>query len=161
MRKKCIAFIMSDFKGMHQHEELEQLIKQTGRRHDVVALQIDDPVNQTLPSLGWMRIQDPETGLYRLCNTSSKRAKSAWKASYLKHQDELTKLMKRTGVDFTVIPTNGSLPTLMKLFHDDRIEITQVKWMLALGTIFCALASDAQVSWSVDNTEIRGEKGSY
>ena len=60
MRKKCIAFIMSDFKGMHQHEELEQLIKQTGRRHDVVALQIDDPVNQTLPSLGWMRIQDPK-----------------------------------------------------------------------------------------------------
>jgi len=119
MRKKCIAFIMSDFKGMHQHEELEQLIKQTGRRHDVVALQIDDPVNQTLPSFGWMRIQDPESGLYRLCNTSSKRAKSAWKASYLKHQDELTKLMKRAGVDFTVIPTNGSLiQPLMKLFHE-------------------------------------------
>ena len=39
------------------------------------------------------------------------------------------------------------------------MEIAQAKWMLALGTIFCALASDAQVSWSVDNTEIQwGER---
>ena len=119
MRKKCIAFVMSDFKGMHQHEGLEQLIKQIGRRHDVIALQVDDPVNQTLPSLGWMRIQDSENGTFRLCNTSSKRVQKRWNASYHKHREELKKLMTRAGIDFTAIPTQGSLiQPLMKLFHE-------------------------------------------
>ena len=118
MRKRTVAFLMSDFKQTQNHVDLETMLKRVGRRHDMVALHIDDRLNRALPSLGWMRIQDPETGRTRWCNTSSGRAKKAWEKKGRDHREQLTKLMARSGMDFASIPTEGSLvKPLLNVFH--------------------------------------------
>ena len=118
MNKRTVAFLMSDFKETQSHAELETLLKRTGKRHDMVALHLDDRLNRELPSLGWMRIEDPETGRLRWRNTSSRRVRNAWKRQGEAHRDELAKLMARSGMDFTSVSTEGSLvKPLLQLFH--------------------------------------------
>ena len=118
MQKRTVAFLMSDFKHTNGVIELETMLKRVGRRHDMVALHLDDQLNQDLPSLGWMKIQDPETGQLRWCNTSSRRAKRDWKKKGQRHLDSLTKLMARSGMDFASISTDGSIvKPLLNVFH--------------------------------------------
>ena len=118
MRKRTVAFLISDFKHAGSHVELETMLKRVGRRHDMVALHLDDPLNSTLPSLGWMRVEDPESGKQRWCNTSSKRTRRAWQQARQTHLEALTKLMARSGMDFATISTEGSLvQPLLNVFH--------------------------------------------
>ena len=118
MRKRTVAFLMSDFKETRSHTELETMLKRVGKRHDMAALHVDDRLNMDLPSLGWMRLEDPETGQIRWCNTSSRNVRKAWRKQGQEHREELAKLMARSGMDFTSIPTDGSLVSpLLKLFH--------------------------------------------
>ena len=62
--------------------------------------------------------QDPETGVMRWRNTSSRRVKRDWAQQSLAHRDTLTKLMARSGMDFTSVSTQGSLvKPLLRIFH--------------------------------------------
>ena len=118
MSKRTVAFLISDFKHAGGNVELETMLKRMGRRHDMVALHLDDPLNSVLPSLGWMRIEDPESGNKRWCNTSSKRTRRTWQRARQAHLDELTTLMARSGMDFATISTEGSIvKPLLNVFH--------------------------------------------
>jgi len=118
MRKRTVAFLMSDFKHGGNEVELETMLKRVGKRHDMVALHLDDALNDNLPSLGWLRIEDPETGALRWRNTSSKRFKKSWNEKGRAHRAHLTKLMARSGMDFASVSTEGSLvQPLLNVFH--------------------------------------------
>jgi hypothetical protein len=118
MRKRTIAFLLSDFKDLESGEDLETLLKRTGRRHDLVAIQLDDPLNRNLPAMGWMKLVHPETGRNSWVNTSSRRAQRAWSAQSESHRTQVAAVMARAGIDHTCISTNETLvPPLMKLFH--------------------------------------------
>lgn len=118
MRKRTVAFLISDFKHAGGNVELETMLKRVGRRHDMVALHLDDPLNRVLPSIGWMRIEDPETGKKRWCNTSSKRTRRQWQRARETHLNELTTLMARSGMDFATLSTEGSIvKPLLNVFH--------------------------------------------
>ncbi len=118
MRKRTVAFLISDFKHAGGNVGLETMLKRVGRRHDMVALHLDDPLNGVLPAMGWMRIEDPETGGKRWCNTSSKRTRRNWLRARETHLNELTTLMARSGMDFATLSTEGSIvKPLLNVFH--------------------------------------------
>ena len=58
MKKRTISFLISDFRD----DGFEQSLKHAGRRHDLVALRVTDPIDRELPNVGWLPLQDPETG---------------------------------------------------------------------------------------------------
>lgn len=63
IERRAIVFLLSDFQTGHSStEDLRRALRQTNRRHDLVALPIDDPREQTLPALGIVAIEDAETG---------------------------------------------------------------------------------------------------
>ena len=118
MRKRTIAFLLSDFKDLESGDDLETSLKRTGRRHDLVAIQLDDPLNRDLPAMGWMKLVHPETGQSSWMNTSSRRAQRAWSAQSESHRNQVATVMARAGIDHTCISTDETLvPPLMKLFH--------------------------------------------
>jgi uncharacterized protein (DUF58 family) len=59
MKNAGIVFILSDFRA----EGYESAIRQLSRKHDVVAVQIEDPSEKNLIDLGTFRFVDPETGI--------------------------------------------------------------------------------------------------
>ncbi len=63
IKRRAIVFLLSDFQtGGMPTEELRRAIRQTNRRHDLVAMPIEDAREQTLPDLGIVAIEDAETG---------------------------------------------------------------------------------------------------
>ncbi len=58
LKHSGIVFVLSDFKA----EGYESALRQLSRKHDVVAVRVDDPAESEIPALGKLRIQDPESG---------------------------------------------------------------------------------------------------
>jgi uncharacterized protein (DUF58 family) len=64
-RRRSTAFLLSDFHAT----EYERPLRWASARHDVVALEIHDPLEEALPATGVMRWRDAETGKIRLTKT--------------------------------------------------------------------------------------------
>ncbi len=62
IKRRAIVFLLSDFQiGATPTEELRRALRQTNRRHDLVALPIEDARERSLPDLGIVAIEDAET----------------------------------------------------------------------------------------------------
>jgi len=113
MKKRTVAFLLSDFRD----DGFEQLLKRAGRKHDFVALRLDDPIDKEIPSVGFLPIKDPETGKEDWIWSSSKKARTKYKTTELKRCDSLDKMFSRAGIDHTVIRTDRDfVKPLMQLF---------------------------------------------
>jgi uncharacterized protein (DUF58 family) len=65
-KRGAIVFLLSDFQAGNPDNawlvELRRALRQTNRRHDLVALPIEDVRERLLPDLGLIAIEDAETG---------------------------------------------------------------------------------------------------
>jgi hypothetical protein len=82
-----------------------------------VALRLDDPIDKEIPNVGFLPIKDPETDKEDWIWSSSKKARTKYKAAELKRCDALDKMFSRAGIDHTVIRTDRDfVKPLMQLF---------------------------------------------
>lgn len=113
IKKRSIAFLISDF----DDEGFDDSIKIVNKKHDLIALRVYDKAEAELPKMGFLKIEDPETGNWKWVNTFSKKVRSKYKESYeIKERNTLEKL-KKSGVDSANIATNESyVKPLIQLF---------------------------------------------
>lgn len=113
IKKRSTAFLLSDFMS----PDFSEALKITARKHDLVALRITDPAEETLPAVGLVPFTDPETGTWRWVDTNNKKTMTAYKAASLKRRDQLRATFLKSRTDYAEIPTNGSyVKELMNLF---------------------------------------------
>jgi uncharacterized protein (DUF58 family) len=113
IKKKCTAFIISDFMS----PEFESELKIANKKHDVIALRLYDKHEEEFPDLGLIPMQDEESGQIRWVNTSDKNVRDAFKLNALKRTGILTDVFKRSGVDTAAIGTHEAyVKPLMTLF---------------------------------------------
>ena len=84
----------------------QNILNQVGRRHDVIALQVGDPREQSLPDVGRLLLQDAETGEVVEINTSDVRRREAFETRAKKSQKELDRLFRGARVDHLKILTS-------------------------------------------------------
>ena len=112
-KKRSIAFLITDF----MDEDYEKPLSIANRKHDMVALHLQDQAENDLPNLGLAPLLDRETKTLRWVDTGDKKVRREFKASRLKHLAETRELLKRTGVDIAVLDTAKSYITpLMNMF---------------------------------------------
>ena len=102
---KSIIFVVSDF----QAEELEHPLKLLAQRHDVVAVTVDDPSEQTLPDIGLARFVDPETGTTLDVDTSDPAVRAQFAASVEAELTNRRRLLRRLAIDEIPVHTDGSV----------------------------------------------------
>ncbi|HLB36363.1 MAG TPA: DUF58 domain-containing protein [Gemmatimonadales bacterium] len=66
LRHRAVVVIISDFRAA----DWEQPLRRLARRHEVVAVTVDDPREMELPDAGWVELRDAETGVGVLVDTS-------------------------------------------------------------------------------------------
>ena len=102
LKHSGIVFILSDFKA----EGYESALRQLARKHDVVALKIEDPGEVRLVKTGRLRLLDPETGNEVEINPDA----YSFKRDFLQYQTEFETRTKQifnlAGVDSLPIRTN-------------------------------------------------------
>lgn len=114
IKKKSIAFVISDF---YDSNSFTDAMKVANKRHDVVALRINDKHEQQLPDIGLVKLKDNETGKFMWIDTSDKATRKQFQINQLKYEAELKDIFNRSGVDYTTIFTDeGYVKPLMNLF---------------------------------------------
>ena len=78
MKKKVIAFVLSDFIA----GDYEQTLRIVGKKHDVTGIRVYDRREESIPNLGMVQMQDAETGELMLVNTQSGRVRKNYAKFY-------------------------------------------------------------------------------
>jgi uncharacterized protein (DUF58 family) len=114
LNRRSIVVLASDY----QAHGYEKVIKIMNRKHDLVGIRIDDPLENELPNLGIIPFLDAETGTISVVDTSSSRVRKAFKARRLKRRNELDDFFLKLHMDTVTVNTNQSyIEPLMKFFQ--------------------------------------------
>ena len=114
IKKKSITFLISDFKDNNSYSDA---MKIANRKHDVVALRINDVHENKLPDVGLIKLKDNETGKVMWVDTSDKSFQKKMEVNHLKFEAQIKDVFTKSGVDFTTINTHeGYIKPLMTLF---------------------------------------------
>jgi len=76
LRRRSLVFLVSDFLGP---EGWEPPLRELARRHDVIAVWIQDPAERELPDVGGLFVRDPESGEELWVDTSDARLRAAYR----------------------------------------------------------------------------------
>ena len=114
LKRRCIVFLLSDFHA----QNYERALGVTNRRHDVIAIQLRDSREQSLPALPYIVLEDLEKGTSQLVNTGSKNFREKYSKWCEQEQEELLKKMQRMDIDYIRLSTDKSyVEPLMKFFR--------------------------------------------
>ncbi len=114
LKKRSIMFLISDFKS----EDFRESLKRTNLKHSLTAIQVLDKREVSLTDIGLVQIINPENGVTKWINTSSKRIRKKYNDLFLKRQQDFNKMLKKSGVNSTVIYTDKSyIKPLTALFE--------------------------------------------
>ena len=121
LRRRCIVFLISDFESSGdpaaQRAALLRAMRQTNRRHDLVAVQVDDAREKELPNVGIVALEDAETGEIVELNTASATVRARFKAHSLARSRQLAGDLRAEGIDALQLQTDAPyLPALQRFF---------------------------------------------
>lgn len=102
LKKKTIAFVMSDFKSA----QFEKPLMMAARKHDLVGIQVYDIADKDLPNMGLMQMQDAETGHLQWIDTSLPALRQHYTKSFVQHQQLCKQLFAKSGASLLAMPTD-------------------------------------------------------
>ena len=113
-RKRAIVFLFSDFLD----EDLDPILQRTARRHELIAVHLDDPRERLLPNVGLVELEDNETGERLLVDTSSAAVREGYAARAEAREIALVKTFRGAGIDRIRVSTDGGhLEQLVRFFR--------------------------------------------
>ena len=113
--RKSVAFIISDFfepgsEFMNDDGQLNDKLKKAlsiaNKRHDMIAVTLNDPREAELPDCGVLALQDAETGKMVLLDTTDKRVREQYERSAKERLSHRERLFRSIGMDFVDIITD-------------------------------------------------------
>ena len=114
MKRRCTAFILSDFLDK---ADFQNAMTIANRKHDMVAVQVYDRRLAELPSVGLIRVKDAETGAEQWIDTSSKAVRKAHHEWWVNKQLQLGEMFTKSNVDVVSVRTDQDyVKALMNLF---------------------------------------------
>jgi uncharacterized protein (DUF58 family) len=121
IKKKCTAFLLSDMLDVDKdgNPNYEEALKVAVNRHDLSVIEVYDPRERSLPSVGMIHIKDSETGDSAWVNTSSKKMRMAYEMWFKNVEASAGRLFMKYNVDKVSIALGEDyVKGLMTLFKN-------------------------------------------
>lgn len=116
LKRRCTMFLISDFIDSGDYRTPLTVAMS---KHDVMAIQVYDKRDSSLPDVGLMRVQDFETGATRWIDTSSSRVRKAYGKWWYDRQQQMATSLRSNRVDFVSVATDEDyVRALMGLFKN-------------------------------------------
>jgi uncharacterized protein (DUF58 family) len=109
-KRRSVVFLMSDFLAPSARHSLTV----ANKRHDLIAVTVSDPRERTLPDVGFITLQDAETGEIVELDTRHPQVRAMFESSSSQRAGVLSQTLKKAGVDQLAIQTNEDY---QKSFH--------------------------------------------
>lgn len=121
--RKCIVFFIGDFL---LSDDYQRPLSVAARRHDAVAIAINDHRERSFPSAGVIRWRDAETGASRVLDTSHAPTRQWLVEQSAKRRQELLRTLGRTGVDVVEVDADEEYDrALIKFFRQRAARISR------------------------------------
>jgi uncharacterized protein (DUF58 family) len=114
-RRRAVAFLISDF--LASPASYERALRITAGRHDLVPVSVTDPLEESLPAVGFLELEDPETGEVTVFDTSGPEGR-AFAAEARRLVEAREALFRRLDMDTVKVRTDRPyLPALTTFFE--------------------------------------------
>jgi uncharacterized protein (DUF58 family) len=104
IKKRSISFVISDFID----REYENALRIVSKRHDVIAVTLEDPRERDLPIIGMMKMRDAESDVERWIDTNDIHIQQVFCRFWTEHDQRLERTFLSTKVDRIKIEINKS-----------------------------------------------------
>ena len=121
LHRRAVVFLISDFETSGDprlaRTALRRAVRQTNRRHDLIAVHVEDPREQELPNVGIVALEDAETGEVIELDTARTAVRKRFNELSLERSVRLRNDLRAEGVDSVQLRTDAPyLPTLQRFF---------------------------------------------
>lgn len=101
IKKRCTAFLLSDMLDVDAegNPKYEEALKVAVNRHELAVIEVYDPRERSLPSVGLIHIKDSETGDTGWVNTSSRKVRAAYEEWFRNVESSSDRLFMKYNVD--------------------------------------------------------------
>jgi uncharacterized protein (DUF58 family) len=122
LHRRAIVFLISDFESPGDtpaaRAQLRRAMRQTNRRHDLIAVHVEDPREKELPDVGILALEDAETSETLEVDTASRAVRERFKEISLQRGRRLVSDFRSEGVDTLRLGTDSAyLPALQRFFE--------------------------------------------
>jgi uncharacterized protein (DUF58 family) len=114
-KKRSTVFAISDFKDENSFLDAMAIAR---KKHDLVAIRIEDKAEEMLPDLGIVPLKNVETGKINWVNTSDPSFIEHYQSLHQEEKLATKKEFRKRGIDYTEVSTEADYyKALIELFH--------------------------------------------
>ena len=103
LKRKSIIFLISDF--MDDIGRVDTALKTLAKRHDIIAVSIEDLRELVMPDIGLIELEDEETGEQLMVNTSDAEFLKEYSKVVTGHKKAVQKMFQKRKIDIIKIDT--------------------------------------------------------
>jgi uncharacterized protein (DUF58 family) len=121
LHRRAVVFLISDFQTSGDpaaaRTELRRVVRQTNRRHDLIAIHIEDPREKELPNVGIIALEDAESGEIIELDTGRAAVRKRFNELSLERSSRLRGDLRAEGIDTVQLRTDTPyIPQLQRFF---------------------------------------------
>lgn len=121
LKRRAILFFISDFIGENfEPERIRIPLGVAARRHDLVVININDPLEDAFVRVGLLGLEDLETGGIMMVDTRDRRLLDAYRAHRLETVERRARLFKSLGIDSIDLSTSEDFTPKLHKFFEER-----------------------------------------
>jgi uncharacterized protein (DUF58 family) len=118
LKRRSIVFLVSDF--LDEPGRYQKALHMTNRKHDVIAVDLHDPLETDIANVGLLALEDAESDELVWIDTSD----PAWREAFVQQSGQLrtakNKVLANAGVDQVKINTDQDYVKALTLFFQKR-----------------------------------------
>ena len=117
-KRRSIVFLVSDFQA--PADDYRRSLYLANRRHDVIAVDLHDPLETAIADVGLLTLEDAETGELLWVDTSDRRWREHFAANVAAHETAKLANFRKVGVDRIAVDTEHDYVDALTRFFQTR-----------------------------------------
>jgi uncharacterized protein (DUF58 family) len=114
--RRCVAFLVSDFLA----PDLRRPLRVANRRHDLIAVVLEDPREHELVDVGLLALEDPESGETLVVDTSDAQLRGEFRRRQLAARTERDRFLRSLDIDAITVRTGQPYTKALLRFFTER-----------------------------------------
>jgi uncharacterized protein (DUF58 family) len=118
LKRRSIIFLVSDFLVPAESYQKELVV--TNKRHDLISIDLHDPLEQSLIDVGLLALEDPETDEMIWVDTSNSQWRDSYSLRSQIHEVDKARIFNSASIDRIHIATNEDYTASLTSFFQER-----------------------------------------
>ena len=116
VKKRSITFVLSDYMA----DGYEDALRVASKKHDIIGIKVFDDLEEQLPNVGLIKVEDAETGDKQMIDTSSNSVRQKYNDHFIAHNEYYKNAFRKAGSSVININTKEDYVKHLLRFFKSR-----------------------------------------